>query len=256
MKALLAILLALLSTPVAAQQFDPFKEARIDNDPGASIPLDGAFVDQNGRPTSLQRIADGRPLLLVPVLHECPNFCRVTLSGITDAIAALPAGERGRFATVAFGIDPREGPAEAADDLHRLAEQTGRAPPPDTFATTGPKSAIRDVTDALGYHYKWDERIGQYAHAAAFAVITPQGHLSRWFYGLDPDPAELGKALEVARQDKTGGGWAQQLLLVCFHYDPETGQYTPAITKILRLAGFATVLAIGLGILFLRRRTQ
>jgi protein SCO1/2 len=248
---LFALALLLAAAPAGAQQFDPFNEAKIDEKPGAAIPLDIRFRDAGGRPVTLQQLADGKPLLLVPVLHECPNFCGVTLAGLVDAIRALPAEER--FATVAFGIDPKEGPREAADDLARLEAQTGQALPASFHAVTGEQAAIHEVADALGYRYAWDARIGQYAHAAAFAVITPQGRLSRWFYGLSPDPAELAKAIEVAREDKLGG-WASQLLLVCFHYDPESGKYTPAITKMLRLAGLATVLGLALTIILMRRR--
>jgi protein SCO1/2 len=249
---LLALVLAILSAPATAQQFDPFHEARIDKRIGARIPLDGTFLNRNGKAVTLKQLANGEPLVLVPVLHECPNFCSVTLAGVTKAIAALPAGT-GQFATVAFGIDPKEGPAQAKDDLARVAAQTGRALPPDTYALTGQAPAIHEVTDALGYHYAWDQRIGQYAHAAAFAVITPSGRLSRWFYGLSPDPGELAQALQTARQDHIGG-WAQQLLLICFHYDPNTGRYTASSMKILRLAGLATVLGIGLVIALSRRK--
>lgn len=249
---LIAFLLLLLATPVAAQQFDPFHEARIDKRIGAQIPLNGTFLDRSGKAVTLKQLAGGKPLLLVPVLHECPNFCSVTLAGVTKAIAALPAGT-GQFATIAFGIDPKEGPAQAKDDLARLQAQTGRELPADIYALTGQAPTIHAVTDALGYHYAWDARIGQYAHAAAFAVITPSGKLSRWFYGLSPDPAELAQALQTARQDQVGG-WAQQLLLICFHYDPQTGRYTTSIMKILRLAGIATVLGIGLIVYLSRRR--
>lgn len=249
---LIALVLFLLAAPAVAQQFDPFHEARIDKRPGATIPLDGTFLDRNGRPVTLRALANGQPLLLVPVLHECPNFCSVTLAGVTKAIAALPPGT-GKFTTVAFGIDPKEGPAQANGDLSRVAAQNGRKLPPDTYALTGQAPAIHQVTDALGYRYAWDPRIGQYAHAAAFAVLTPSGKLSRWFYGLSPDPQELAQALQTARQDEVGG-WAQQLLLICFHYDPVSGRYSASIMKILRLAGVATVLGIGLIIYFARKR--
>jgi protein SCO1/2 len=242
----------LLAAPAAAQQFDPFHEARNDKRIGAQVPLDGTFLDRNGKAVTLEQLAAGKPRLLLPVLHDCPNFCSETLAGVTKAIAALPAGTR-PFATVAFGIDPKEGPAQAKDDFARLEAQTGRRLPSDTYALTGPASAIHQVTDALGYHYAWDARIGQYAHAAAFAVITPSGKLSRWFYGLSPDPVELAEALQTARQDQVGS-WAQQLLLICFHYDPETGRYTASIMKILRLAGLATILGIGLLVVLSQRR--
>lgn len=248
---LLALAIFLAATPAGAQQFDPFNEAKIDEKPGAAIPLGASFRDAGGQPVTLKQLTDGKPLLLVPVLHECPNFCGVTLAGLVGAIRDLPPDKR--FTTIAFGIDPREGPRDAAEGLSRLEAQTGQPLPASFYAVTGDRAAISQVTDALGYRYAWDDRIGQYAHAAAFAVITPQGRLSRWFYGLSPDPAELGRAIDAARQDKLGG-WVRQLLLVCFHYDPESGKYTPAITNILRLAGLVTALAIGMAIVLLRRR--
>jgi protein SCO1/2 len=253
-KCLLALIVLLFATPAAAQQFDPFHEARIDKRIGAEIPLDGKFLDRTGKAVTLKQLANGKPLLLVPVLHECPNFCSVTLAGLTKAIEALPAGTA-PFATVAFGIDPKEGPKQASADLARLEAQTGREAPPDTYALTGQAAAIHQVTDALGYRYAWDARIGQYAHAAAFAVITPSGRLSRWFYGLSPNPNELAQALQTAREDRVGG-WAQQLLLICFHYDPNTGRYTPEIMKVLRLAGVLTMLAIGLVVFLAQRRRR
>lgn len=252
----MAILIAVagLASAASAQQFDPFHEARIDDRRGASIPLDTRFVDETGHSRTLRTIAGGKPLLLVPVLHRCPNFCSVTLAGVTAAIDALPPPGAKNFVTLAFGIDPQEGPDAARSDLSRLREQTGRAPPPNTHALTGAQPDIRRVTDALGYHYAWDDRIGQYAHAAGLALITPDGHLSRWFYGLRPDPAELAKALDQAQANRTGS-WTEQLLLVCFLYDPQTGRYTATITDILRLAGLLTIAAIGLTILALRRKT-
>ena len=253
MTRLFALISLLFAAPLVAQQFDPFHEARIDRKPGVSIPMDGRFLDQTGKIVTLRGLAAGKPLLLVPVLHECPNFCGVTLAGISQALPRLPSGTEQGFATVAFGIDPREGPRDAQADLTRLKSQTGHSIPPRTYALTGDAATIRNVTDALGYHYAWDARIGQYAHAAAFAVITPQGKLSRWFYGLSPDPAKLSQALVTAQQDKSSTR-ADQLLLVCFHYDPQSGKYTLAITRALRLAGLLTICTLAITILAMRQR--
>ena len=237
----------------AAGPFDPFGEARIDDRPGAQIPIDAGFRDQQGRTTSLRAIADGRPMLLVPVLHECPNICGVTLAGIVDAATEQKEFRPGRdFAVVAFGIDPHEGPADATADLHRLADQR----PDSAFqltATTGAAAPIRAVTDALGYHYAWDERIDQYAHASATAVLTPDGRLTRWLYGIDPDPGDLAQVIEDARAGRTGG-FLEKLILLCYHYDPETGTYSLLIDRVVRYAGLATVILIAGMIFFLRTR--
>lgn len=254
MKPVLILFLIMFATSASAsRQFDPFQVARIDERPGAAIPMTGTFQDSSGKQVSLGAIADGRPLLLVPVLHQCPNFCGVTLAGVMKAIAGQSKRPGRDFSVVAFGIDPEEGIEAAREDLDSLKKATNRQTLDDVHALTGTKAEITRITSALGYHYAFDPRIGQYAHAAAIAVLTPDGHLSRWFYGLSPDPNELSQAIATAAQNK-GGGWAKQLLLVCFHYDPESGKYTPAITKMLRLAGLATLMVLAVAILRMRRK--
>jgi protein SCO1/2 len=249
---LLTLLLVALLSIGAVDPNDPFKSATIVERPGAAIPLDGAFVDQDGKPTTLRKIAGGQPLLIVPVQHECPNICSVTLAGITGAIDGQARYRPGRdFAIVALGIDPREGPAQARDDLHRLAEQRpGKWQP---VALTGSDDAIHAVTDALGYRYAWSSQLNQYAHVSGTAVLTADGKLSSWLYGLAPTSAQVDSALAQAAAGRSGG-IMQQILLLCFHYDPQTGRYSLAIVKALRIAGILTVAAIALLVLLLSRR--
>lgn len=235
--------LAACALLVAATPFDPFGEARIDDKPGAQVPLDLGFVDQAGRQTTLRRIAAGQPLLLAPVLHNCPNVCGVTLAGLTGALAAKP---HERVAVVAFGIDPADTPADAAHD------QT-RNPRLGATYLVGTAPAVHQVTDALGYRYAYDPRIRQFAHVAAVAVLTPDGRLVRWINGLAPEPADIASALADARGERTNA-FVRALAVLCYHYDPETGRYSLAIMRILEAAGVLTVLAIGGGIAFLARR--
>ena len=124
------------------------------------------------------------------------------------------------------------------------------------MALTGPAPAIRRVADALGYRYAYDPRIGQYAHVAAAAVLTPDGRLVRWLYGIAPGPAALGAALADARAGRTGGGIVDRLILLCYHYDPEQGRYGLAIDRLLKAACIATVLALLAWFLVQRRREK
>ncbi|TCM14376.1 protein SCO1/2 [Novosphingobium sp. PhB165] len=243
------VLALLLAAPAAAGPagepgFDPFGMARIDERPGAVVPMDAPFRNADGKITNLRELGNGKPVLLIPVLHNCPNICGVTLAGVADAIAGQPLRPGRDFALVAFGIDPRETPKDAATNLSRLNDRLGASKIGPVFALTGTNSTIHDVTGALGYRYAWDQRIGQYAHVAATAVLTPEGQLSGWLYGLAPRPADLHQAIVDARQDKEAR-WGDRLLLLCFHYDPVTGRYTASIEKILRLAAAMTVIAIG-----------
>jgi protein SCO1/2 len=240
-------------TALAQTGFDPFGAARIDERLGARVPLDAVFRDSSGRAATLRAIAGGKPILLVPVLHQCPNLCGVTLAGVGDAIAAQKLRPGTDFVVVAFGIDPKEGPAAAADDLARMRARAPAGKLTGVYALTGAQSAIRAVTDAIGYRYAWDPRIRQYAHAAATAVITPEGRLSGWLYGLTPRPADLEQAIGAAGVERSGR-WGEALLLLCYHYDPATGRYTPAIEKILRFAGALTVAALAVLLFGLRRK--
>lgn len=241
---LLAVAAALTLSAGAAHgrvdAFDPFHEAGVDQKPGAQIPLDGQFRDEAGRPVTLAQIAHGKPLVIAPVQHHCPNICGLTLEGLRNAIVGQGYKPGRDFEVVALGIDPREGPDAARTSEQRLA---GSPPAPGVHALTGPAASIRQVTDALGYRYGWDPRIGQYAHIAATAVLTPKGRLARWLYGVAPSPHDLHLALTDAGRGRLGD-LGDQILLLCYCYDPKTGQYSSLVMTILRVVGVSLALAL------------
>ncbi|MGF7163330.1 protein SCO1/2 [Rhodoligotrophos appendicifer] len=244
MSRFLALLILVLAVCPAAA-FDPFDRAGIDQRPGVQVPLDLTFQDESGKTVTLREVAGGKPILLAPVLHQCPNICGVTLAGLAQAIEAQTFVPGQDFALVAFGIDPKEGPPQAVASLARLQQAFPSLSGGVVHAVTGIKPNIAAVTDALGYSYAWDPQIGQYAHVAAVAVLTAQGKLTRWLYGVSPGPTDVKLALTEAGEGKLGR-WSDQLLLLCYHYDPQTGRYGPVIWGTLRVAGAATV-AVGLG---------
>lgn len=248
-------LLAVLA-PVCAMAFNPFEAARIDQKPDAGLPLDNEFVTEDGARQSLKSLAAGRPMLLVPVLHRCPNICGVTLSGLIEAVNAQSFKPGRDFAMVAMSIDPKETTADAVASLEELRRRFP-ALARNIHAVTGSARAIAAMTDALGYRYAWDQDIGQYAHIAATAVVTPEGHLSRWLYGLSPSPEDLKLALTEAGKGRIGT-WTDQILLLCYHYDPTTGQYSPIIWDALRIGGAATAVSLAgfLGLAIVRERKQ
>lgn len=237
-----------------AYAFDPFAAAAIDQRPGARVPLGLPFTDQDGTVITLSALAGGKVLLLVPVLHHCPNICGVTLSGIAQAVRAQPFRPGRDFTVIAFGIDPREGPATASASLAEFSQAFPEITK-NIHAVTGNEQNIQAVTDALGYRYAWDDRIGQYAHVAASAILTPDGRLARWLYGLAPDPTDLRLALTEAGEGRIGS-WRDQLLLLCYHYDPQSGRYGPLVWMLLRVGGGLTVAAglILIGLALLRER--
>src|SRR3546814_3958336 len=167
----LLLLLSVWLLAVAATPFDPFAKARIDEHSGAQIPLSGAFTDQQGGKVTLAELGGGKPIFLVPVLHACPNLCGVTLDGLADAMKASHVAAGRDAAIIAFGIDPNESSRDARVSLNALAQRYPELAV-HVHATVGSKAAVRQVTEAIGYHYAFDTRIGKYAHAAAVAVLT------------------------------------------------------------------------------------
>ncbi|HWL69537.1 MAG TPA: SCO family protein [Geminicoccus sp.] len=253
------LLLVLVLLPLPATGFDPFTRTGIDRRPDAVVPVDRPFRDEAGRTVTLRALARSRPILLAPVLHACPNICGVTLAGLAQAIRAQSFRPGRDFTVIAFGIDPAEGPVQAAAQLADLRQAFPGVTAQGFHALTGGAAEVAAVTDALGYRYAWDDDISQYAHIAAIALLTPDGRLSRWLYGLTPDPTDLRLALTEAGEGRIGG-WADQLLLLCYHYDPQAGRYGPVIWTVLRIAGVGTALAgiglIGRSLLRERRRGQ
>jgi len=236
----LLVLMTLAGAARAAGPFDPFHLARIDGRPGAQVPLDLAFRDQAGDTVTLRSLAHGRPILLAPVQHRCPNICGATLEGLARAVNGQAARPGRELEIVAFGIDPREGVADAVVSARRLGAALDGQP---VHALTGPPSDIAAVTSAIGYHYAWDPRLGQYAHIAAVAVLTPDGRLSSWLYGIQPSPQALSAAVAAARRGDAGDR-GQQLLLLCYHYIPIIGTYGTLALNALKIAGAACVLAL------------
>jgi protein SCO1 len=234
------ILLALSAAPASA--LDPFKAAGIDRRPDARVPMEIAFQDESGATKTLRDLSGGRPMLLVPVQHECPNICGVTLASLLQAVAGQSLRPGADFGVVAFGIDPKETPRDAADSLGRALQAVPAFPRAAIHGLTGTGAAVAAVTDALGYRYAWDPQLEQYDHVAAIAVLTPDGRLARWLYGVAPAPEDLKLALTEAGQGQAGH-WTDQLLLLCYHYDPATGRYSSIIWTVLRVLAALTLAA-------------
>lgn len=255
MRVLVALFAVALSAVPTMARFDPFKEATIVDKPGAFIPLKGSVTDETGQETTLTALSAGKPMLIAPVLHNCPNICGVTLSGLMDAVGKQALRPGREFTLVAFGIDPKETVADAAHAQAELSKRFPKLVEAGVHSTVADAETVKAVTGALGYQFAWDPDIGQYAHVAAVAVVSGKGKLTRWLYGVSPDPLDVKLALTEAGQGKTGT-WGDQLLLLCYHYDPATGQYTSRVMTALRIGGGGFVL-VGLGFLgraFLRRR--
>jgi protein SCO1/2 len=237
MKGAVAALAFLLSVPAAAgTAFDPFTAVKIDPPPHAAVPVDALFLNGDGRSVRLGDYFGSRPVVLAPVYFDCPNICGTTLTQLARAVAASGLKPGTDFELVALSFDAREGPAQAA-------KAAARIPTRPMHLLTGAQASIDAVTGALGFDYAWDKELGQFAHASAVAVLTPDGKLSRWLYGLSYQPEDLRLAVVEAGHGAVGT-LTDRILLLCYHYDPVAGRYGGLVWTALRVAGGLCLVAL------------
>ncbi len=218
------------------------------------LPLDATFKDEHGRAVKLGDYFGQKPVVLAFVYFQCPMLCTQVMNGLSSAISVLPFKPGEEFDVVLVSFDPRETPAMAAEKeqshlKYWSAEQEAGA----WHLLTGDEATIQRVTSAAGFTYKWDERTGQFAHVSGILVATPDGTLSRYFYGVEYSPKELRLALVESGEGQIGSA-IDELLLYCFHYDPESGQYGVVVMNLIRLGGVLTVAFIAGSIVLMRRR--
>lgn len=241
-----------VSIPAFAHGPDIAKGIAFEQHPGAQLPLDSAFVDDAGRGTTLGRAMQGKPTVLVLGYLACKDLCPMTLAGVTRALdqSGLDAGRdyRGVFVS----IDPRE-----TQDTMR-GEKRKRIGVADRGAWTflrGRQPSVDRLAKAVGFRYRYEREQDTFAHAAGFAVVTPEGAISKYFLGVRFDPASLATAVHGANAEAIAPT-SNPLLLLCYHFDPTTGRYTLAILDILRAAIAALFIAAALWTWRHRRRTR
>lgn len=257
-------LAAAVAVAVARAQVPKSPQAQImdavgfDQNLGARIPMDVAFTNDDGARIALADLAAGgrRPIVFALVYYRCPMLCDLTLNALTDSLSGvgLTAGDEYQF--VALSIDPDENALLAAEKKRNYLDRYGETAQAGGWSfLTGDEASIRGVADAVGFHYMYDERIGEYAHPAGFVILTPSGEISHYFYGIQYRSRDIRFALIEASSGRIGSP-IDQLLLMCYHYDPTTGKYGLLINNSLRVAGSATVAALASMIFVLIRREQ
>jgi protein SCO1/2 len=211
----------------------------------AQVPLDLTFRDETGAAVKLGDYFGHKPLILNLVYYNCTMLCGEALAGLASAMRLVKFDVGNEFNVITVSFDPRETPEMAAA---KKKDYVGRYGRPNAAAgwhfLTGRPDSINALTKAVGFQYQYDAKTNQYAHATAIMVLTPQGRISRYFYGVDFPPKDLRMGLVEASQGKIGNA-VDAVLLYCYHYDPETGKYGAMVANILRLAAAATILFIG-----------
>lgn len=242
-------------TGIVASNVPPqFKEVTFQQRLDERLPLDARFKDEAGRDVALGDYFTGKPVALAFVYYQCPMLCAETMNGISSALKAVPFVPGEDFEVVLVSFDPRDTPEAANAKKRAHMQHWSVADTADGWHfLTGDEATIRRVTSAAGFTYKWEEETGQFAHVSGLLTVTPDGRLSRYFYGVEYSPKELRMALVESGEGRIGTV-VEELLLYCFQYDPTSGRYGVVVMNLVRLGGLVTMVLVGGFVLLMRRR--
>jgi protein SCO1 len=272
MRGTFVALLLIVATTAAAQPTAPrsvpppgkaaldavpmLREVGIDQHLNGQLPLDEVFTNHAGQDVRLGSLLTTRPAVLALVYYECPMLCTQVLNGLEGSLEALAFNIGKDYDLIVASFDPGETPAMAEDKRKNFLHRYGRSGAEHhVHFLTGRESAIKALTGAVGFRYAYDAAIDQYAHPAAITLLTPAGRISRYLYGIEFAPKDLKFGLMDASGGKIGTV-TDQMLLFCYHYDPESGTYGFAIMTVVRTAGAATVLGLLAYIVWAERRRR
>lgn len=234
----------------------PVRNVGIDQKMNAPVPLDLTFADESGRPVQMKQFFSGKPVLLSLVYYQCPMLCNMVLNGEAQAMkrSGLEVGKDYEAVTVSF--DPREKSELAASKKGTYLEKLGQSGAQAGWHfLTGDEKSIRALADSVGFRYQWDESTKQWGHASAIMILTPEARVSRYLFGIQYQWRDLRLALVDASKQKIGNV-TDQILLLCYHYDPKQGKYTLAVVNSLRIAGSATLALLGAFVFMNLRRDR
>ena len=221
------------------------KNVGIEQHLNEQIPPSLAFRDETGKAVQLSDYFGKKPMILNLVYYQCPMLCGEVLSGLESALRVLKFDVGKEFDVLTVSFDPKETPEMAAAKKADYLRRYGRPGAAQGWHfLTGPQASIDALTKAAGFQYQYDSRNGQFAHATAIMVLTPQGKIAQYYYGVEFAPKDLRLGLIQASENKIGTV-VDQVLLYCYHYDPETGKYGAIISRVLQMAAGATVLILG-----------
>jgi protein SCO1 len=232
------------------------REIGFDQNLDKQVPLDAPFKDETGRVVKLGDYFGKRPVVMLFAYYDCPMLCTVVINGLASALNVLSLVPGKDFEIVTVSFNPRDTPASASA---KKAAYIARDKQPGAAAAwhflTGDPSSIDPLTKAAGFRYVWDEETKQFAHPTGVMVLTPDGRLARYLFGIEYGPRDLRYAIVDASNGKVGSV-VDSLVLYCYHYDPAMGRYSVAIMRLVRTAAAATVLAVGAFIFVMVRREK
>jgi protein SCO1 len=257
---------AMCPRPVLAQLSDPMqsigvrpdllKDVGIDQKLNQQLPLDLTFRDETGKTVQLNQYFGQKPVILSLVYFNCPMLCTQVLNGMEASMKGLPMDAGNQFNAISVSIDPSDKPVMAAVKQQMYVGMYGRPGAAQGWHfLTGDQDQIKKLANAVGFRYAYDPDSKQFAHASMIMVLTPEGKISKYFYGIQYSPRDLRLGLVDASARKIGTP-VDSILLFCYHYDPNTGKYGLLISRLIQAGGLLTVLAIGITMLVLFRRER
>ena len=255
----LVILAVLAAAPASAQPLDSTVGSNIgiEQHLDEQVPLEATFRDENGKAVQLAELMQhGRPVVLSLVYYECPMLCTQVLNGSLRSLRVLSLDVGSDFDVITVSIDPGETPALARQKKAEYVSRYKREGADQGWHfLTGDSEQIERLAEAVGFHYEYDEETDLFVHASGIMVLTPTGRLARYFYGIEYSPKDLRLGLVEASENRIGSP-VDQVLLLCYQYDPATGKYGFMIMNALRLAGGATVAILAILIIGMIRRDR
>ena len=226
----------------------------IDQHLNEQVPRDLVFRDETGKSVRLGDYFGQKPLILTLVYFRCPMLCSEVLSGVEGSLKALTFDAGKEFNVLTVSFDPQDTPATASEKKLEMLKRYHRPTAAEGWHfLTGSQESITALTDAVGFHYQYDKDSNQFAHTTGIMILTPEGKIAQYYYGVEFPPRDLRLGLIQASQNKIGT-LADEVLLYCYHYDPKAGKYSAIISRIIQLAGGVTVLLIGTVVFVLFRR--
>jgi protein SCO1/2 len=216
---------------------------KVDEHLNLPVDLTLTFTGEDGNPVPLNSFFHkGRPVILDLVYYQCPMLCNLLLNGQTEAMRQIPWDPGNQYEVVTISINPKETPEMARRKKATYVNDLGK-PGSGWHFLTDYQGHTKTLAEQLGFHYRYDRRQDQYAHPAAFMVLTPEGKIARYLYGIRFRPLDLRFALAEASQGRITLT-VEKILLLCYHYDPQANRYVLFASNFMKAGGALTVLIL------------
>ena len=214
---------------------------------GATLRLSQySFMDDAGQSVQLsQYFKQGKPVVLALVYYQCPQLCNLILNGLLTAMKDMAWSAGQEFELVAVSINPSETPDLAAQKKKNYLKMYQRPSGEQGFHfLIGEETQVKSLADELGYHYRYDPKEKQYLHTAALFILTPEGKISRYLYGVSFTAKNLRLALTEASRGMVGTVM-DRILMFCYHFDPDKNSYTFQMWRVVQVVLSIQALALG-----------